>query len=82
MSRGYHPISYRGRNRHEHRLVPVPRELRLELWRLFTSRLRVAEAVGTALSTADALLDPYGVVRPDVIERASACVAARKETGT
>ena len=77
-----HGTTYRGKNRHEHKLVPVPRELRAELLRLFTARRRIAEAIGVSTATSDALMSPFGVVRQDVIDRAWACVARRKETGS
>ena len=64
--------------RHE-KLVTVPRDVRVELVRRLVSRRRVAEVVGVSEATADALLSPYGVVRPEVIERARAFLAAKKE---
>lgn len=72
---GFHGSSYRGRNRHEHKLVPVPREVRAELIRSFLGRRRVAVALGVSEQTADALMSPYGVVRPEVLERVRARLA-------
>lgn len=70
-------MTWKGLTRHEHKLVPVPRELRVELLRAFTTRREIAEAVGLSGTTVDALMSPFGVVRPDVIERARSCLARR-----
>ena len=77
-----HGTTYRGRARHEHKLVPVPRELRVELVRQFVSRRARAEAVRCSDATADQLRSPFGVVRPEVIERAKAFLEERRKTGS
>ena len=58
--------------------VEVPRELRVALLNAFQTRYRGSVALRVSESTAEALMAPFGVVRPDVLERARAAVEGKK----
>lgn len=63
------PRSVKGRICHGRNSVPVPDSVRLDLHNRYGAPLRVAKALGIGEVTARAMLEPYGVVRADVLER-------------
>lgn len=58
-----------GRICHERHAVPVPDELRLAIHRRFANTRETAAVLGVSDQTLCALLDPYGVVRAEVLAR-------------
>jgi hypothetical protein len=71
----------RGRIRHEHHSVPVPREVRLAIFSTAPTGPKVAKAFGVSEATAYALLEPGGFVRADVLERVKAALEQRERSG-
>ncbi len=67
--------TYRGRVRHEANSVPVPADVRIAVWRRWTSPRRACKPLGISEATATAILSPGGVVRADVLDRVKARLA-------